>query len=93
MVPNIVAEASRHLAALDPDWPGNEWWHWVVFSIIIIAFILIMIICVIYIERRAIAWFAARVGPNRTGPYGVLQAIADAIKILLKEFIERGGTG
>ena len=87
MVPNIVAEASRHLAALDPDWPGNEWWHWVVFSIIIIAFILIMIICVIYIERRVIARFAARIGPNRTGPFGVLQAIADAIKILLKEFI------
>jgi NADH-quinone oxidoreductase subunit H len=87
VVPDIAVEASRHLAALEPDWPGNEWWHWVVFTIIIIAFVLVMIIGVIYIERRAIAWFAARTGPNRTGPFGLLQAIADAIKILLKEFI------
>ena len=87
LVPNIAVEASRQLAPLASDWPGNEWWHWVVFSIIIIAFVLVMIIGVIYIERRAIAWFAARTGPNRTGPFGLLQAIADAIKILLKEFI------
>ena len=57
------------------------------FTLINIVFILVMIIGVIYIERRAIAWFAARTGPNRTGPFGLLQAIADAIKILLKEFI------
>jgi len=87
-IPNIsTADALRHLAAVPPDWPGNEWWHWLFFTVIIIVFILIMIIGVIYVERRAIAFFAARVGPNRTGPFGLLQAIADAIKVLLKEAI------
>ena len=79
--------AMRHLDAVPPDWPGNEWWHWLVFTVICIAFVLVMIIVVIYVERRGIAFFAARVGPNRTGPFGVLQAIADAIKVLLKENI------
>lgn len=79
--------AMRHLDAVPPDWPGNEWWHWLVFTVICIAFVLVMVIVVIYVERRGIAFFAARVGPNRTGPFGVLQAIADAIKVLLKENI------
>ncbi|HEY91536.1 MAG TPA: NADH-quinone oxidoreductase subunit NuoH [Dehalococcoidia bacterium] len=77
----------RQLGAVPPDWPGNPWWHWLIYSIILIVFVLVMIIVVIYVERRGIAFFAARVGPNRTGPFGVLQAIADAIKVLLKENI------
>jgi len=83
----VFASAMRQLGAVPPDWPGNPWWHWLIYSIILIVFVLVMIIVVIYVERRGIAFFAARVGPNRTGPFGVLQAIADAIKVLLKENI------
>lgn len=82
-----IPGAVRHFQGLPPDWPGNAWWHWVVFTIVIIAFVLLMVIAVIYIERRGIARLAARVGPNRTGPYGILQAMADAVKVLLKENI------
>jgi NADH-quinone oxidoreductase subunit H len=77
----------NQLQTIAADWPGGFWWHWLVFTVIIIVFVLCMVIGVIYIERRAIAYFAARVGPNRSGPFGLLQAIADAIKILLKESI------
>ena len=87
VVPNITVDAFHHFAAVSPDWPGNEWWHWLVFTVIIIAFVLTMIIGVIYIERRGMARMQARVGPNRTGPFGLLQAIADAVKVLLKESI------
>jgi NADH-quinone oxidoreductase subunit H len=84
---DLYANTLRQLNALPPDWPGGFWWHWLVFTVVIIVFVLCMIIGVIYIERRAIAYFAARVGPNRAGPFGLLQAIADAIKVLLKEGI------
>jgi NADH-quinone oxidoreductase subunit H len=46
-----------------------------------------MVMAFIYIERRGIARFQSRLGPNRTGPFGVLQPVADAVKVLLKEDI------
>jgi len=74
-------------AALPPDWPGNYWVHWLVFVIIIIAFALLMVMAFIYLERRGIGRLQIRLGPNRVGPFGILQPVADAIKILLKEDI------
>ncbi len=45
------------------------------------------VVMYIWIERRVIARFQARLGPNRAGPFGLLQSIADVIKILTKEDI------
>jgi NADH-quinone oxidoreductase subunit H len=72
---------------LPPDWPGNFWLHWLVFTIILIAFILATVIMFIWFERRLIARFQVRLGPNRVGPFGLFQAIADVVKILTKEDI------
>jgi NADH-quinone oxidoreductase subunit H len=76
------------LAALPPDWPGNNyWWHWLFFTILLIAFVLIMVMGAIYIERRGLGRMQSRLGPNRTGPFGLLQPVADAVKVMLKENI------
>lgn len=42
----------------------------------------------IYFERKVCAFFQCRLGPNRVGPWGLLQSFADMFKILIKELIE-----
>ncbi len=46
----------------------------------------------IYFERRISAWIQDRLGPNRVGPYGVLQPLADVIKLLFKEDMSPKGS-
>ena len=71
-------------ANLGAAWP-------VVWSLIkIVALVLPLLGCVAYLtlwERKAIAWSQIRPGPNRTGPRGLLQPIADAVKLIFKEVI------
>jgi len=55
--------------------------------IIALLFLFLMIIVFIYLERRGLGRFQIRPGPNRAGPWGVLQAFADFIKIVTKEDI------
>lgn len=72
---------------LSPDWPGGYWLHWGVFVVIILVFVMAMIMGFIWFERRGLGRFQVRLGPNRAGPFGLLQPVADAIKVLIKEDI------
>jgi NADH-quinone oxidoreductase subunit H len=74
-------------APLPPDWPGGYWWHFLFFAVGLIVFILVMVMGAIWIERRGMGRMQSRLGPNRAGPFGLLQPVADAIKVLLKENI------
>ncbi|HEY8606853.1 MAG TPA: NADH-quinone oxidoreductase subunit NuoH [Noviherbaspirillum sp.] len=56
----------------------------------IVAIVLPLMGCVAYLtlwERKMIGWMHIRLGPNRVGPAGLLQPIADALKLLLKEIV------
>lgn len=65
----------------------NYWIHFAVFTVVIITFVMSIVMGFIYIERRFLGFIQVRRGPNRAGPFGVLQPVADAIKVLIKEDI------
>ena len=56
-------------------------------SNIVLAVLLTNTILLIWLERKLVAGMQSRVGPDRAGPFGILQTVADAIKLLLKEQI------
>jgi NADH-quinone oxidoreductase subunit H len=63
--------------------------EFVVGSLLNIAFILGVVLVtaalLIWIERRVLGFLSERLGPNRVGPFGILQSVADVVKLLTKE--------
>lgn len=51
------------------------------------AFVLLMDVFLVWVERKVVARFQDRLGPNRLGPFGLIQPLADVIKLLIKEDI------
>ena len=73
---------------LDSGWAFDNFWaHLGLFAVGIIGFVLLIVMGFIWFERRFMSPFQLRIGPNRCGPFGLLQPVADAIKVLLKEDI------
>ena len=73
------------------EWIPAEWAvsliEYVLIGVIFLALYAVLALILIYVERKVCAFFQCRIGPNRVGPYGIFQSIADMIKILLKEII------
>jgi len=75
--------------AVDPLFAGHMSWSvlGVVLIKVVFAFVLLLVSVMLYIwgMRKVIADMQNRIGPNRAGPYGVLQTLADGIKLFFKE--------
>ena len=63
----------------------EEWWVQILKAIVIFAVGLQLVPVVLVAERKLLGRFQARYGPNRVGPYGALQPLADIVKLLTKE--------
>jgi NADH-quinone oxidoreductase subunit H len=76
-------------AKLGPTW-GPAFYELVTSMLFIVAILVPLMLSVAYLtlwERKLIGWIQIRIGPNRVGPAGLLQPIADGVKLLLKEVI------
>jgi NADH-quinone oxidoreductase subunit H len=88
------------LAYIPPDWftgPFSEYLSeesmvyvnyviWPIIQITVVLFVVLTLVAYLtYAERKISAWIQARMGPNRVGPRGLLQPLADGLKLLIKE--------
>ncbi len=76
----------------DPTLFGHDpWWLVVAKSVGIFVFLLLTVLIAILVERKVLGRMQMRLGPNRVGPNGLLQSLADGIKLALKEGITPTG--
>jgi len=61
------------------------WIEWIVKALIMIVVLLTGFAYTTYMERKLLARFQSRYGPNRAGPFGLLQPVADGVKLIFKE--------
>jgi NADH-quinone oxidoreductase subunit H len=69
-----------------PGGANNQLWA-LIYVLIIFAGVSVAVMAMNWFERKALAHFQIRLGPMRVGPHGLLQPIADALKLMLKEDI------
>src|ERR1044071_2796729 len=83
---------SQSSAWFGPTWGPVVWFAGssLVFirgGVVVVVALLLSVAYLTLWERKFIGWIQIRIGPNRVGPLGLLQPIADVLKLLVKEII------
>ncbi len=83
------------LRGLFAGWGMPEFWVSLLVSLIgivvLVVFALVLDIMLVWVERKVVARFQGRLGPNRVGPYGLFQPFPDIVKLIIKEDITPAG--
>lgn len=83
---SLTQPIHEYLASnLSPAWTTTV--EWIIIGVGLIAFVALSVMGLVYIERKVAAFFQLRIGPNRVGKWGLLQTLADFLKLLTKEHI------
>src|SRR5215217_5584365 len=83
----VLSQVGAFLGNL--DWIGGV--IKLLVMVVILTFVLVVMGFLTYFERKVAAHMQQRQGPNRTGPLGLLQWVADAVKLISKEEIIPAG--
>jgi len=82
--PFVASLLGAQWALVKPVWPIL----WILVKIVLIlAPLLLSVAYLTFWERKIIGWMQVRIGPNRVGPWGLLQPIADGMKLFFKEIM------
>ncbi|WP_281965514.1 NADH-quinone oxidoreductase subunit NuoH [Serinicoccus marinus] len=73
------------------DFSDTPWWLSLMKASLLFVYVMLSVVIVIWFERRVIGQMQQRPGPNRLGPLGLLQTVADGIKLFLKEDVTPKG--
>ncbi len=69
----------------------DPWWLILIKAVAVFAFLLLTVLVAILVERKVLGRMQMRYGPNRVGPFGLLQSLADGVKLALKEGLTPAG--
>lgn len=85
--PSLVTQVNDAAEVAGADFSNDNGWIVLLKAVGIIVFLLVSVLLAIWFERKVVARMQIRPGPNVHGPFGLLQSLADAMKLLLKEDI------
>ena len=83
MIPAVVLPMADDLSEFGQD----SWWVIILKAVLIFLVLVLLTLFNIWWERRVVARMQHRIGPNVNGPFGLLQSLADGVKLALKEDI------
>jgi NADH-quinone oxidoreductase subunit H len=87
---NLGSSWTAWLSSFLPAWAVTAV-NYIVVGIVLVMMPVIATLTLTWMERKVIGRIQNRIGPNRVGPWGIFQAIADAVKMLIKEDIVPDG--